>query len=67
MEIKVLQLEDNAATVDFIQGNFERNLTERGWKPPAFRFSDVDKQKKNVDQFPLAARRQSQELLKCQS
>ena len=54
MEIKVLQLEDNAATVDFIQGNFERNLTERGWKPPAFRFSDVDKRNKKCGPISLS-------------
>ena len=38
MELKILQSEDDSATVDYIRENFQRNLTERGWKEPGFEF-----------------------------
>ena len=46
VELKMLQSEDNPATVDFIRDNFQRNLTESCWKDPGFEF-DFDKRSKN--------------------
>ena len=55
MELKILQSEDDSATVDFIRENFQRNLTERGWKEPGFEF-DIDKRNKKCAPISLSGR-----------
>ena len=45
-ELKILQSEDDPATVGFIKENFQLNLTERGWKESGFEFDIVLRNKK---------------------